>query len=926
YCLICFSGLFAVTECHIRKYYYVETPMNWTEAQKYCREKYTDLATVDNQTDQDKLINMERNKTFSSFWIGLYRLFNEPWKWSDGEKSSFRNWNKNEPNNFNHMEKCGGFYKGGKWNDFPCFTSLPFYCEEETSDVTQRYTLNTESKNWATARDYCREKHTDLVTISNHSENEAMRERAGGGTVWIGLFNEPWKWSSGEVSSFRNWNTNDPNNFYDNEKCVRLSYGQKWLDSSCSITYPFFCQEGLCLVTQCDIRKYHNVATPMSWTKAQSYCRAKYTDLATVDNLTDQDKMFSATVMVPSTTWIGLYRGPDNWLWVSGENANYNDWKTKLFCAAVVSEGPWKDLICDEAHPFMCYTETSDVSQRYTLITESKNWTTARDYCREKHTDLVTISNHSENEIVKNRTGGSTVWIGLFNEPWKWSDGGMSSFRNWNENEPNNDHNQENCGGLLPTGKWNDFSCQTNLTFLCQEDTDNDTQRYTLIRENRNWTAARDYCREQHTGLVTIRSPRENDAVMERGQGSVFWIGLFNDPWKWSNGGESLFRNWAPERPSNVNRSQACVLMEPTLGNMWSDASCSITTGFICCDKTSNVSQSYTLINEGKTWAAARDYCQEHHTDLVTIRDHSENKAVRERAGFSNAWIGLFNEPWKWSDQGKLSFRNWNSYEPNNFLDVEKCAGFLADGKWNDCPCWFAQPFCCEEDLCVVTQCHIRKQHYVETPMSWIKAQSYCREKYTDLSTVDNQTDQDKLINMLNNKRFKSVWIGLYRDQPNWQWSSGEEVTFYKWRNNRFCAKVNVEGTWEDDVCHETHFFMCYTDTDNVTQRYTLIRENRNWTAARDYCREQHTDLVTIRSLRENDAVRKRGQDSVFWIGLFNEPWKWSSGAAYYFHQWNYGQPNFYEGKQKCVEMFFSDLGQGRWNDQNCAERRPFLC
>ncbi|KAJ3591241.1 hypothetical protein NHX12_009187 [Muraenolepis orangiensis] len=56
----------------------------------------------------------------------------------------------------------------------------------------------------------------------------------------------------------------------------------------------------------------------------------------------------------------------------------------------------------------------------------------AREYCRTHHTDLVSIRNPEENQLVREVADGHEIyWIGLFRDSWIWSDGRYSSFRFW---------------------------------------------------------------------------------------------------------------------------------------------------------------------------------------------------------------------------------------------------------------------------------------------------------------------------------------------------------------------------------------------------------------------------------------------------------------------------------------------------------------
>uniref|UniRef100_A0A671YZJ6 C-type lectin domain-containing protein n=1 Tax=Sparus aurata TaxID=8175 RepID=A0A671YZJ6_SPAAU len=129
------SGLSAVSSQVRRQYHFVYDRKNMTEAQKYCREKYTDLATIDNMEDMKILNNtVDKSKAFDGVWIGLYDDMNS-WRWSlsdtsfyrDGE-TEFRLWWTGEPNNRNSREYCTEMYSDGRWNDDDCESCLTSVC------------------------------------------------------------------------------------------------------------------------------------------------------------------------------------------------------------------------------------------------------------------------------------------------------------------------------------------------------------------------------------------------------------------------------------------------------------------------------------------------------------------------------------------------------------------------------------------------------------------------------------------------------------------------------------------------------------------------------------------------------------------------------------------------------------------------------
>uniref|UniRef100_A0A8C4SVZ9 C-type lectin domain-containing protein n=1 Tax=Erpetoichthys calabaricus TaxID=27687 RepID=A0A8C4SVZ9_ERPCA len=113
-----------------------------------------------------------------------------------------------------------------------------------------------------------------------------------------------------------------------------------------------------------------------------------------------------------------------------------------------------------------------------------------------------------------------------------------------------------------------------------------DCERYFWINDMM-WSRAQNYCRVNYTDLVSIRNESENEVIKNKSQGTPFWIGLFNNPWKWSDGGNSTFRNWSVRNPDNYNHNEKCVEInfQDNRGNGWNDADCNIPKTFFCNSK-----------------------------------------------------------------------------------------------------------------------------------------------------------------------------------------------------------------------------------------------------------------------------------------------------------------------------------------------------
>ncbi|XP_045919907.1 neurocan core protein-like [Micropterus dolomieu] len=99
--------------------------MNWSSAQKYCRENFVDLATVRSYTENQKMQNF---MTGNLAWIGLFR--DPDVYWSDGSGSSFTYWTTDYYPIGSLSVACGvaASQSSGRWKFLPCETRLPFVC------------------------------------------------------------------------------------------------------------------------------------------------------------------------------------------------------------------------------------------------------------------------------------------------------------------------------------------------------------------------------------------------------------------------------------------------------------------------------------------------------------------------------------------------------------------------------------------------------------------------------------------------------------------------------------------------------------------------------------------------------------------------------------------------------------------------------
>ncbi|XP_028316120.1 macrophage mannose receptor 1-like [Gouania willdenowi] len=236
---------------------------------------------------------------------------------------------------------------------------------------------------------------------------------------------------------------------------------------------------------------YHYVNMKMSWANAQRYCRDKYKDLATFESMEDIQKL-KRPILATAQVWIGLRDDPKSWKENLGNAKNswrwsttgkpsstgYSSWangqpkkfKDKLYCSTVNNRGKMYDASCGLKRKFICFDDSSTLGKKiYTVSETDVSWKDAQSYCRANHKDLAVVENAEElSEVILNVT--DFAWFGLYRQPWSWSDGRSSSFRNWNTNQPDEAVSDGYCGFETEEHLWHNAACSAEFVFICYED------------------------------------------------------------------------------------------------------------------------------------------------------------------------------------------------------------------------------------------------------------------------------------------------------------------------------------------------------------------------------------------------------------------------------------------------------------------------
>ncbi|XP_071325488.1 secretory phospholipase A2 receptor-like isoform X2 [Trachinotus anak] len=238
---------------------------------------------------------------------------------------------------------------------------------------------------------------------------------------------------------------------------------------------------GLCSLSSCVPKhSYVLVETPKTWYEAQSYCRENCLDLATID---DVGEMETVLTVVGDKYVTGLWTGlravdtkmwhwslPDKHFYKEGER-NYLIWgKETLDNCGSYRYGKFYSIACHNIFFSICFDAKKLGDEQYVLTPTKLTWMNAQNYCRKYHTDLASVRNEAENQIIQKLANGFTVWLGLYRDGLQWSDGTYSSLRYWKVGH--HIHvapGSRLCAALLKSesGRWEAQPCVEEHPFLC---------------------------------------------------------------------------------------------------------------------------------------------------------------------------------------------------------------------------------------------------------------------------------------------------------------------------------------------------------------------------------------------------------------------------------------------------------------------------
>ncbi|XP_070700691.1 macrophage mannose receptor 1-like [Pempheris klunzingeri] len=688
-----------------------------------------------------------------------------------------------------------------------------------------------------------------------------------------------------------------------------------------------------------------NTEAAVTWSQAETSCKQQGASLLSI---TDPHEQAYVTAQLQTAgrghgdkIWIGLILDPEHgWQWSSGNPYRYLNWDSghplpdpghSCGIAAGDVQFSWQSSTCTKKLGYICYSkgivarptepvETGFCSAPWIpynghcfhLRRTQKTWTDAQRECRKEEGDLVSIRNVEDQSFVISQLGyvsTDELWIGLNDKKteglFDLSDHSTVSFTSWEFGKPAVSTDQEDCVLIRgENGNWADRVCDEKHGFICMKTSASEPSGHELEQnvgcktgwkkhgsycylvgtKTKTFDEAKDDCKSSGSYLADVSNGVDNAylvSLVGLRPEKHFWLGLSNqkniDVFVWTNTDTVRFTHWNAEMPGH---QQGCIAMTTGIfAGLWDVLPCTNKEKYIC----KHLAEGAVLTPVPPTLPSPK--CVDGWT-----RGVSRNQCYK-----------LFKEP---------SFNK----------------------------------------------------------KTWYEARDYCRAIGGDLLSIHSVTEfHNQIINVhLNHSRYQTAWIGFSAPDPvtGYVWSDKSPVNFQHWEDGEPNNKNNVEscvefklykqnwgGSWNDVHCEKYNSWLCQiragvtpkpppdpiTPDYNVTSdgwlewngnQYFIKRQSMAMEEARHFCKERHSDLVTINSEAEAVFLWKqisKTHDSA-WIGLtvdLDGTFSWMDGSPVLFQKWAEGQPDFKNYDENCA---FMESSTGFWHDNNCGRERQSIC
>ncbi|CAH1796584.1 unnamed protein product [Owenia fusiformis] len=761
------------------------------------------------------------------------------------------------------------------------------------------------------SRAVCQKRGGDLPSLVDQAEWEFVKAQVKlrKKYFWIGATDEGdeanWRWVDGKpwdpALAKASWAKGQPDNWNDKEHCAMARTNGDWNDIGCTANLRYICKRPTEYIDRCDLED--------GWHGFGDRCYKFFTDTATFSDAQDTCSGYDGNLLIVDT--------PDK-LQILTDSVTCQE----------ISSSLWIGL-----------SDTNGFPGTYIWVDGSP----------------ITITNWDDG-MPKNVDPGNTCVEVV----------AMAGF------------------------KWRTSACNVRKKFMCQkppgkclegwqELNENCYKTYGLDRDINTWPEAQHTCHGQKAGLLKLESPQENAVIVEKvfptlkdNEIESIWLGLsdrdIDGSFVWWDKNPVLIPNWGKNQPRNTAKAMDCGSMQTgDATGKWTTSYCFTKKAFVC---------------EHPIWIAPDPKEPPTLCKKNTMGQDWNGELAKTRSGRTcQRWDS--QEPHKHTRNNPANFPDADlATAANKCRNPDRtpygpwCYTNDPKTRWEYCDI----PFCHDIYRCedgweqYETSCF----YFGDDRMRWSQARSQCQNMNADLATINTEDEQSFISKIVPWRG----WIGL-RDtieQGKYYWVDGSPLNYTNWMrgepNNYYpgedCVEVHgpgeypwgggfYPGAWNDDVCEgRNKSFICrkpaipydpppttkpvtkpfsrrcgpewkYDSVGNMC--YQIVDKPSNWVTGRADCLAKGGELASIHGPHEQAYVGALLASSYghgrlrFWFGGNDRDleggYAWSDGTPFNYVHWKPGNPSNSGGREHCVEIQAND---GRWNDNNCAKKMPYIC
>ncbi|KAI0233973.1 hypothetical protein LSAT2_015786 [Lamellibrachia satsuma] len=236
-------------------YYMFSSPKNMAAARAQCQTFHGALASPSDGYENELLSGFMKNNSIQRIWLDG-RETRVSWEDVVGPYTA---WSQETLERIGQYDSCASLSQTHRfrWDRRKCAEKNAFICERAITeanpcdepdhiscgDGSTCLIINRSKATWFSARQQCFDVGGQLVVVNTRCVHAILAmyltDVDAKSHFWMSYTNSRWTKSNGDVLNYFNWEVNQPNS--PSQTCI-VKNSHKWMDRSCSETYPFVCQ------------------------------------------------------------------------------------------------------------------------------------------------------------------------------------------------------------------------------------------------------------------------------------------------------------------------------------------------------------------------------------------------------------------------------------------------------------------------------------------------------------------------------------------------------------------------------------------------------------------------------------------------------------------------------------------------------------